>query len=269
MRLLFCGAVCAISAAGLAYTNNFTLDFNAAGGTAGWTDPVPNPSSFASGVTAGTDSPAYSPTPQAATGYPGSGMFQLGTPSQANGVSLALYDGTAGGSTSDPTDYTVEADVFVIVNPASPQRNQEGIFARFNASGNSPLEFFYSHNTPGQPDGYGFRNTNTGTGGTATTYNALGVTESANRWVRMKMTVAGTAVTIAVDRDRNGSYETTYGSPIVLGTGAPTAGKAGFFSIINDSGTGALIANQFAYFDNFAFTKPAVPAGVADWSIYQ
>lgn len=263
MRLILCAGLLGLASAAVAYTNSFTLDFNTAG-TTGWSE-VNGGEILAAGETTAVGTPAYSPGPgDGAAGANGTGWFRVGAGTQAAGVVTANYNGTAGGSTTPPADYTIEVDMFVVVNPSQPgYRHHADLNARWNNSTNAPFQFFYSHNTPSSANGYGFRNTG---GGTATTYNALGVTETSNRWVRLKITVTGTAALVAVDRDLNGTYD--HSANVTLGGTAPATGVPGVFSVINDPTNGsARVADQFTFFDNFKYTPGN--AGIGDWAVYQ
>jgi len=251
MAVVFC-----LSNLVFAYTNSFTLDFTSSDLT-GWSDPANSPSSdIVSGESTPADSPPYSPTPNTAAGYNSTPWMRIGRSAGDNyGVALAIYDGTAGGSTTDPTDYTYQANVFVVTH--ATLRFQEGICGRWtSADGNFPFEVFHSVNTPGQPNGYGYRS-----GGSTTTYG-LFTAETTNRWVCMKMTFHGSLVDIAIDNNLDGTFDYTQ-NDIAL---TDTAGKAGFFSVINDPGAGSVgVPSQFSYFDNFSYTYPT---SVGDWELY-
>ncbi|MBN1900421.1 hypothetical protein JW926_03735 [Candidatus Sumerlaeota bacterium] len=242
----------------MAYTNSFTLNFESAGDTAGWSDSVNTPATtIVTGETTPADSPAYSPTPLTGAGYNSTAWMRIGQPGgDYYGIGLAIYDGTAGGSTTDPVNYTIEADVFVVIH--ATLRFQMGLAGRWtSASGNFPFELFHSVNV-GQPDGYGFRS-----GGSTAQYG-LFPAETTNRWVHMKMKFHDALVDVAIDNNMDGTDDYTQ-NDISL---TATSGKAGFFSVINDLGSGGTgIPNQFSYFDNFKFT-PEPAAAVNDWVLY-
>ncbi len=240
-----------------AYTNPFLIDFNLSGDTAGWSDPINSPAGvFVAGETTPADSPAYSPTPNSAPGFNSTGWLRTGisTGGQANGISLAIYDGTAGGSTTDPTDYTIQGDVFVVTG--GTQRNQEALVGRSTATdGNLPFQVFYVNNHPSEVNGYGYR------GGGATQTYGLFPAETGNRWVRMRMIFHGATADIKIDRDIDGTWDYTQDA-IAL---TATAGKAGFLSVINDPGTGNAIPDQNSYFDHFVYNDASE---VADWMLF-
>ncbi|GEM_PF-1479539 len=249
-----------------AYTNSFTLNFNASGDTAGWSDPVNTSFSaptLAAGETTAADSPAYSPAPSdVAAGFNGTGWFRAGASTADNyGITTLVYDGTAGGSTTDPADYAVEADVFVMVHAS--YRMQTGIFVRWTAArANTPIEFFHAVNVTSQSNGYGVRG-----GGITSQYGLAGFpVETENRWVHMKMDMQGSVLTVSVDRDRDGTYDYT-ATPDMAGLAAnANVGKPGVFCVINDPNNGSAgLTTQFAYFDNFHYY---FPAGVQDWTLY-
>ena len=251
--LAFVGSL-AIAGSVFGYTNPFTLDFNATGGEANWTE-----TSAGSLVYAETTPPGGSPfAPQSAPGYNGNGWARLTTP-QANGVAVAYYDGTAGGSTADVTAFSIEADVFIVTDATPANRYQVGIVGSWETGDLfSPLELFYCNNLTGQPNGYGIRGSaDTVTGGGYGMFS--GVTETSNRWVGMKLVINGTTATGYIDRDNDGTYDIT-STPVTFDG---VAGKPGLFYVINDGANA--IADQFAYFDNFTYTPLSA---VADWSLY-
>lgn len=262
MRKTFFTALMALALAApqllFAYTTSFTLDFTTAGDNAGWSDPYNSsfPTTIATGSSTPADSPAYAVLPNAAPGFNSSPWISLGQAAGANnGISLAVYDGTAGGGGADPADYTVEANMYVVTD--STQRNQQGLVGRYNVSlGNFPFEFFYSHNTPGQTNGYGYR------GGGSTTNYGLYAAETANRWVHIKITFRGAVADVALDSNLDGTYEQTT-TDIAL---TATAGSVGFFSVINDPGSGAGIPTQYSYFDKLIYTPTT--SAVQDWIYY-
>lgn len=262
MKILsMCCSICIIFLAGYAqsYDNAFTLNFNSTGDTAGWSDPVNMPpATLVTGETTAVDSPAYSPLPESAPGANGTGWMRIGQSGGDNfGVSLAIYDGSAGGTTQETSEFIVKVDMFVVAD--STIRHQQGLAVLWDTTqGNFPTEFFYSHNTPGQPNGYGVRNNISG----GSVYG-LFLAETSNRWVRLTVTVIGNNMTIGLDRDLDGVDD--YTSSYVIT--APAQGKVGFFSVINDPASGnAGVPNQFAYFDNLEFTPIVNP--VQNWDGY-
>lgn len=255
MRKSFCLlGVLALAGTAFGYTTQYTQNFNAAS-PAGWSDPFNSGTTLVAGDSTPTDSPAYSPLPQSAPGYNSTAWLRLGTTNTgAAGVTLALWDGTGGGGGTSGTDYTVEGDVFIVIDATN--RHQQGLAGRATGTDNLPFEFFYANGTPSQPNGYGYRS-----GGSTANYG-LFPAETSNRWVHMKMTFHGSQVDVAVDRDLNGTYDYTQ-TNIAL---TATSGKAGFFSVLNNGSGGAAITTQYAYFDNFKYTPAG--SGVNDWSIY-
>jgi len=255
--LFVCAVIFCLSNLVFAYTNSFTLNFANSGDTAGWSDPVNIPAAtIVAGESTPADSPAYSPTPNAGAGYNSTPWMRIGrTASDNYGIALAIYDGTAGGSTADPTDYTYQANVFVVTH--ATLRFQMGICGRWTSGdGNFPFEVFHCVNVAGQSNGYGTR------GGVSTDAYGLFPAETTNRWVRMKMTFHGSLVNIGIDNNLDGTFEHTL-NDIAL---TDTAGKPGFFSVINDPGNGSVgVANQFSYFDNFSYT---LTTSVGDWNLY-
>jgi hypothetical protein len=256
-KYVFAFCLAGLAGGAFAYTNPFTLDFNSSGGESDWN--VLNSETI---IFAETTPPSGSPfAPQSATGYNGTGWMRINSP-QANGIGTAIYSGTAGGSTSDITNFTIEADVFVATSVTT--RYQTGIIVSWDSGdSNNPFEFYYSNGTPGNPNGYGVR----GSGDAVTTNygltfgNPSAPTESADRWVRLKVVVAGNTATVSVDRDIDGNYDLTQSGITFDGT----AGKPGLFYVINDGSGGAALANQFGYYDNFHYTPSS---GVSDWQLY-
>jgi len=257
VRILFVFAVIfCLSKLVFAYTSSFTLPFTNSGDTAGWSDPANAGSTIVTGESTPADSPAYSPTPNAGAGYNSTPWMRIGRTNTENyGISLAIYDGTAGGSTADPTDYTYQADVFVVIH--ATQRFQMGICGRWtSADVNLPFELFHMVNIAGYTNGYGTR------GGGSTTFYGRFPEETTNRWVRMKMTFHGSLVDIGIDNNLDGTFEYT-ATDIAL---TDAAGKPGFFSVLNDPANGSIgVANQFSYFDNFSY---APYTSVGDWNLY-
>jgi hypothetical protein len=226
--------------------------------TTGWTDPVNADTIIVTGENVPADATPYTPPPQLAPHYNGSNWLRLGPKTQTNGITLAIYDGTAGGSTADPADYSIEADMFV-GRDNETNRWQAGLVGRYvdGVSINNPFEFFYGRNVGSFAEGYGVRG-----GGATTSYNMFSVAETGDQWVHLKMTVTGGTASVAVDRDKDGTYDLTQ-EGITLNT---TTGKPGFFAVINDPPhTSGLIPDTYAYFDNFKYTPLA---GVNDWSVY-
>lgn len=252
----------ALIVAGPVGAQTVTKDFETAD-TTGLTDPVNSGTTFVSGTSDATDSPAYDPLPtDPTTQYPGSNFLRVENSTGA-GVALGMFDLTATGSgdiTENRANYIVEADVFVVVDDPNI-RNQVGIGGRWTSgSGNFPFEMFYSHNTPGTSNGYGWRNA----GSTSTYGHFNGLTESENRWVRMRITFDGPTAEIAVDRDRDGTYD-------LIEENITTNDQAGapvIFSVVNDPNNGhAAVPNRHSYFDNFSYT-PLPNSSVSDWSVY-
>lgn len=242
-----------IASTSFAYTNSFTLDFNTVdAGEADWTEPS------GGSVQIGETVPPAGPfAPQSAAGANGTGWLRGVTP-QAAGVFQAVYNGAAGGSNADVTNFTLECDVFIA--PASATRYQSGLLISWDASdGFNGFEFFYSRNTNNQPDGYGFR----GVGdGVTTTYAMFsGLTETGDRWVRLRAQVNGATANLSVDRDLNGTYDLTESNVAFDGV----AGKPGLFAVINDPATFAAMPDQYGYYDNFKYTNTSA---VSDWQMY-
>lgn len=259
-RMAFAAVVLALLAGpALHAQTTFTKSFETAS-TAGWSDPVNPTTNFVlvSGDSTPADVPAFSPPPNTATGFNGTSWLRFGrTDNSNNGVCLAIYDAVGQGDLpAAPTDHTVEALVFVKVD--ATERYQVGITGRYTlALGNFPFELFYSNNTGTQPNGYGTRG-----GGSTTNYGAFGgVTETANRWVRMRIQFAGLVANVGVDRDLDGVYELTQDG-IAL---TATDGLPGCFSVLNNPSTGDGLPNQFVYFDELSVSVPA--AGVTEWML--
>ncbi|MGI8906220.1 MAG: hypothetical protein ACR2IE_06995 [Candidatus Sumerlaeaceae bacterium] len=253
-KYFFALTLSAVAGAGFGYTNSYSANFNTSL-PAGWSDPFNANSVLVGGETTPADSPAYSPTPNTATGFNNNGWLRVGTTNTSNfGITLALWDGTGGGGLTEAADYTVEADVFIVVHPTI--RHHQGIAGRATGTDNFPFELFYSNQTPGNPDGFGWRN-----GGSTNTYGAFPA-ETGNKWVHLKMTFHGAFVDVFVDKNKDSVYDyTSTNIPLTA-----TTGKAGFFSVLNDPTAGnAPVTGQYAYFDSFTYTPTS---GVSDWSIY-
>ena len=261
--LLVIGAL-AVASQGYAYTGSFTDNFDTAG-AANWSDPANTDTVIITGETAAADSPAYAPLPSdIAAGFNGTGWLRLGTTNAGNfGVTLAIYDALTTVPPAELRDYTIEADVFVVVD--QPTRHHLGLAGHWSpGNGNTVPEFFYSHNTPGQPNGFGWRS-----GGMATTFGAFsGLTLSSNQWVTMRMTFfdAGTRLEVGLDIDRDGTEEQTQEVTYTASALSNIEGAAGFFSVVNNPAAGSsAVTSLYSYFDNFSVT---FPAPVQDWSMY-
>ncbi|MCC5877730.1 MAG: hypothetical protein JJU11_16030 [Candidatus Sumerlaeia bacterium] len=253
-----------VASHGYSYTGSFTEDFDAAGST-DWTDPVNTGTVIVTGETTPADSPAYFPAPNdVSAGFNGTGWMRVGTTNAGNfGVVLSIFDANTTVPAEELEDYTIEVDMFVVVD--QPTRHQLGLAGHWTpAAENSPPEFFYSHNTPANPNGFGWRG-----GGLATQYGAFGgVTLDTNQWVRIRMDFFenGTRVEVGVDIGIDGieehSQEATY-----TGTGLTrTSGAAGVFAVLNDpSASSSAVTSLYSYFDNFELT---FPSSVNDWTLF-
>ncbi len=244
----------ALPAFGWSYDSAFSLDFEEAADADGFTDVAGGNTVFVSGENTPADSPPYAVPPNVAAGYNNSKWLRTGSDVQPNGVSTAVYDGRAGGTTGTTTDFEATAEIYI--NPTYSERYQVGIFGRWT-SGFSVFHIFYSRKTSTLPDGYGWR-----AGGSTSTYNAFGTgAEPVARWVRFKLRMVGAEAFMSVDRDLDGVYELV--SPAIP-VNAAAPGKIGFQHVIN-TGAGASIPTQFAYHDNLTY----IPiASVSDWSVY-
>jgi hypothetical protein len=255
--------ICALSAIalfpvkGYGYDSSFTLSFEEPTGSEGWTQAGGN-TVIVTGDHTPADTPPLSPTPDTAPGFNGTDWLRIGSDVQANGVSTAFYDGRAGGSSATALDFVATVDAYISTNFAN--RYQVALHGRANGEF-SPPQVFYSHNTPGFDNGYGWR----GSGITAA-YNGFGTgAETSSRWVRFKITLIGATATFEVDRDLDGTYDLNSG-PIAIAAAGQDAGTVGVLSVINDPTSGVAIPNIYGYFDNLTYAP--VPSSVSDWSMY-
>lgn len=245
-----------LPALGWSYDSAFTLTFEQATGSEGFVDASQANTIFVAGENTPADAPAYSVPPNSATGYNNTKWLRIGANVSGFGVTVASYDGRAGGATTTAQDFTATVEMYI--NPTTGKRYQVGLFGRAGTE-SSPFQVFYSHNTPGNANGYGWRGT-----GTTASYDGFGAgAETVPKWVRFKIQLGGATGTVSVDRDLDGVYELV-SPPIALSV--TNSGKIGVLSVINDPDNGsATIPNQFAYSDNLTYTPIA---SVNDWSVY-
>lgn len=258
-RLLAIGILAAMPALGWSYDNAFTLEFEEASDADGFSDVTNGNNMAIAGENTAMDTIPYSVLPENAPGYNSTDWLRIGADVQAAGVGTYPYDGRAGGTTQEILDFVATVDVFVV--PDATFRYQVALFGRWTSSvGNAPFEAFYSRNTPGQPDGFGWRQ-----GGSTTTYDAFTTsTITTPSWARMKMEWKGGNATVSFDENLDGIYE--YISPVQTPVNQTVAGQIGLQCVINDPNNGhARVPDQFAYFDNFTFAPIAT---VSDWTIY-
>lgn len=256
-RLFAVGVLVAVPMLGWSYDNAFTLTFEQASDADGITDATNGNTAVFAGENTAMDIPPFSVLPENAPGYNGTKWLRLGADVQAAGVGTYPYDGRAGGTTTNVSDFIATVDVYV--NPTYAHRYQVALFGRWTG-GNSIFEVFHSCKTPGQPDGFGWRS-----GGSTTTYNAFTTTTvTAPRWVRMKLQWQGGDAIVSIDENLDNVYE--YISPVQTPVNQTAPGQIGLQLIINDPDNGhARIPDTYAYFDNLTYTPLA---SIHDWSVY-
>jgi hypothetical protein len=254
-RLFAVGLLAAVPVAGWSYDSAFTLTFEQATDSEGFTDTAGNNTVFVAGENTPADAPPYDVPPNTATQYNGTKWLRTGSDVQLNGVSTAVYDGRAGGTTQDATDFVATVDMYI--NPTYAERYQVGLVGRWT-SGFGPFHVFYSRKTSTLPDGYGWR----GGGVSASAYDGFAAgPETVAKWVRVKLTMEGSTARASIDQNLDGTYDLN--SPDIT-VAAPVAGKIGVQSVINTS-AGLRIPDQWAYYDNLTYTPLA---SVSEWSLY-
>ena len=256
-RLFAVGILAAMPVLAWSYDSAFTLAFENPSDSEGWEDTTNGQSSVVTGEKVSVDTPAFPVPPESAPNFNGTNWLRLGVPTQAFGVGTYTYDGRAGGTATDATDFVITADVYI--NTTVDHRYQVALFGRWTAgAGNAPLEVFYSHNTPSQPNGFGWRH-----GGITTQYNGFTTTTVTSQWVRMKLDVKDNQAFASIDQERDGVYD--FVSPPLITT-ALSPGRIGFQMVINDPANGSAgLPGKFGYFDNLTY----VPySRISDWSVY-
>lgn len=259
-RLFAAGILAAMPMIGWSYDSGFTLTFEQATDTDGWADlATPTNTEIFAGEDEAVDNPPYATPPEDALHFNGTNWLRLGAAGNAFGVGTYSYDGRAGGASTEVLNFVATADVYV--NPQAGHRFQVALFGRWTqATGTAPFEVFYSRNTPGTEDGFGWRH-----GGVTAVYNAFPTTTvTGAQWVRMRLEMNDTTAIVSIDENLDNTYE--HVSPELTVTTAVNPGKIGFQLVLNDPDNGSVaVPNKFAYFDNLDY----VPlASIPEWSLY-